>query len=194
MGEDQTPRIGTGGGGGVLLKGFGAVSFAGGLACIVAAIVNLVRFGDRAGAIGGTAIGLFFVLSGRYLWRVPGRPVVELTDDGVIFHADVDPGYMLFTRMRRTVVYRWEDIEAIDVRPTRVGMTIWLRLDGDPSAAFEWSQSRLLRPRPRRASSRISSVSRPGLHGTGRRNGFRVCTERSRGRSSSSGSRCWSWS
>lgn len=122
--EEHTRQIGTGGAGGVLLKGFGAVGFLGGLALLVTAIVWVVRFNDRAGGIGMTGMGLFFVLTGRYLWRVPGRPVVELTDEGIIFHADVDPFMMLFTRMRRTVTYRWEHIEAIDVQPTPVGMTM----------------------------------------------------------------------
>jgi hypothetical protein len=130
--EEHTRRIGTGGAGGVLLKGFGAVGFVGGLALIVAGIVNIVHLHDRAGGTFGCVLGLFFVLTGRYLWRVPGRPVVELTDEGIIFHAHVDPFMMLFTRMRRTVTYRWEHIEAIDVLPTRVGMTMWVYLDVGP--------------------------------------------------------------
>jgi hypothetical protein len=131
--EEHTRQIGIGGAGGVLLKVIGAVGFVGGLALIVAGIVNIVHLHDRAGGTAGIVMGFVFVLMGKYLWRVPGRPVVELTDDGIIFHADLDPFMMLFTRMRRTVTYRWEHIEAIDVRPTRfAGMTIWVYLDVGP--------------------------------------------------------------
>ena len=130
--EEHTRQIGTGGAGGALLKGFGAVGFVGGLALIVAGIVNIVHLHDRSGGTAGIVMGFVFVLMGRYLWRVRGRPVVELTDDGIIFHADVDPFMRLFTRTRRTVTYRWEHIEAIDVHPRRFGVTIWVYLDGGP--------------------------------------------------------------
>jgi hypothetical protein len=129
--EEHARQLGAGGAGGALLKGFGALGFLSGLALIVAGIVNIVHLHDRAGGTAGIVMGLLFVLGGRYLWRVPGRPVVELTDDGIIFHADVDPFMMIFTR-KRTVTYRWEHIESINVRPTRVGLTVWIDLDAGP--------------------------------------------------------------
>ena len=157
--HDRTRRTHTadrsGGSGGALLKGFGAVGFVGGLALIVAGIVNFVHLHDRAGGTACIVMGFVFVLMGRYLWRVRGRPVVELTDDGIIFHADVDPFMRLFTRMGRTVTYRWEHIEAIDVRPRRFGVTIWVYLDAGPERGQRVvPRSRILRPTPRRVWSR----------------------------------------
>lgn len=76
-------------------------------------------------------MGILFVLAGRYLWRAPARPTVELTADGIVFHADVDPLMRLLTG-KRTVRFRWEDIEAINVQPTRVGATISIYMDAGP--------------------------------------------------------------
>ena len=127
---DNEPRrrhLGTG----AAIKVFGAVGVLGGLALIVAGIVNIVHLHVRAGGITAIVMGLLFVLGGRYLWRVPGRPTIELTADGIVFHADVDPIMRLLTG-KRTVTFRWMDIEAINVWPTRVGVTIRISMDAGP--------------------------------------------------------------
>jgi hypothetical protein len=57
--------------GGFVVRFFGAVCFLGGLALIVAGIVNIVHLHDRAGGMFGIVLGLLFVVVGRYVWRLP---------------------------------------------------------------------------------------------------------------------------
>jgi hypothetical protein len=133
--EEHTRQVGTKGAEGVLgralAKGFAALTFLGGLALIVAGIVNILHLHDRAGGTFLCLFGLAFVLIGRYVWRVanqPFLPVIELTDDSIIFRADIEPFMKVFTR-QRTVTYRWLHIGAMTVQPTTDGMTIWVYLD-----------------------------------------------------------------
>jgi hypothetical protein len=49
--------------GGFVVRFFGAVGFLGGLALIVAGIVNIVHLHDRAGGTFGIVLGLLFVLA-----------------------------------------------------------------------------------------------------------------------------------
>jgi hypothetical protein len=76
-------------------------------------------------------MGLLFVLAGRYLWRLRGRPTIELSAEGIVLHADVDPIIWLLTG-KRIVTFRWRDIEAIDVQWTRIGVTMRLNMDAGP--------------------------------------------------------------
>ena len=54
--------------GGLVMRGFGAVAFLGGLALVVAGIVNIVHLHDRAGGTFGIVLGYLFMLVGSYLW------------------------------------------------------------------------------------------------------------------------------
>ena len=76
-------------------------------------------------------LGSLFLLGGWYVWRLHGRPTVESTPEGILFHADVDP-VMRTIAGARTVLFRWEDIEIVDVQPTTTGWTIFLYLDSGP--------------------------------------------------------------
>ncbi len=53
--------------GGLVMRGFGAVAFLGGLALVVAGIINFVHFHDRAGGTTGIVLGYLFMLAGSYL-------------------------------------------------------------------------------------------------------------------------------
>jgi hypothetical protein len=70
--REENPRKGTNSPvmfvGGLVMRGFGAVSFFGGLVLVVAGIVNFVHFHDRAGGTTGIVLGYFFMLAGSYLW------------------------------------------------------------------------------------------------------------------------------
>lgn len=55
--------------GGLVMRFFGAVAFLGGLALIVAGIVNIVHLYDRAGGTTGIVLGSLFMLGGSYLWH-----------------------------------------------------------------------------------------------------------------------------
>jgi hypothetical protein len=50
--------------GGLVMRGFGAVAFLGGVALVVAGIVNFVHFHDRAGGTTGIVVGYLFMLAG----------------------------------------------------------------------------------------------------------------------------------
>jgi hypothetical protein len=73
--REENPRKGTNSPvmfvGGLVMRGFGAVSFFGGLVLVVAGIVNFVHFHDRAGGTTGIVLGYFFMLAGSYLWTRP---------------------------------------------------------------------------------------------------------------------------
>ena len=68
----ETPRNGTDSPvmfvGGLVMRGFGAVAFLGGLALVVAGIVNFVHFHDLAGGTVGIVLGYLFMLAGSSLW------------------------------------------------------------------------------------------------------------------------------
>jgi hypothetical protein len=55
----------------LLVRFFGAVGFLGGLALIVAGILNIVHLHDRAGGTTGIVLGILFMLGGGYLWTLP---------------------------------------------------------------------------------------------------------------------------
>jgi hypothetical protein len=61
--HEENPRNGTDSPvmlvGGLVMRLFGAVAFLGGLALVVAGIVNFVHFHDRAGGTTGIVLGLF---------------------------------------------------------------------------------------------------------------------------------------
>jgi hypothetical protein len=69
--REENPRNGTDSPvmfvGGLVMRGFGAVAFLGGLALVVAGIVHFVHFHDRAGGTTGIVLGYFFMLAGSYL-------------------------------------------------------------------------------------------------------------------------------
>ena len=50
--------------GGLVMRGFGAVAFLGGVALVVAGIVNFVHFHDRAGGTTSIVVGYLFMLAG----------------------------------------------------------------------------------------------------------------------------------
>jgi len=56
--------------GGLVVRFFGAVGFLGGLALIVAGIVNIVHLHDRAGGTALIVLGSLFMVAGSYLWHV----------------------------------------------------------------------------------------------------------------------------
>jgi hypothetical protein len=70
--HEENPRNGTDSPvmfvGGLVMRGFGAVAFLGGLALVVAGIVNFIHFHDRAGLPTSIVLGYFFMLAGSYLW------------------------------------------------------------------------------------------------------------------------------
>jgi hypothetical protein len=69
--REENPRNGTDSPvmfvGGLVMRGFGAVASLGGLALVVAGIVNFVHFHDRAGGTTGIVLGYLFILAGSYL-------------------------------------------------------------------------------------------------------------------------------
>lgn len=103
-------------------------SFLTGAVIAIAGVVNVIHLGDTAGGMFGVFLGSVFLFGGRYIWRLHGRPTVESTPEGIVFHADVDPVMRLLTGSR-TVTFRWQDIEMIDLQRTRRGWTIFLYLD-----------------------------------------------------------------
>jgi len=115
----------------LLLTGIAIASLLTGATIAIAGIVNIVHLGDTAGGVFGVFLGSLFLLGARYVWRLHGRPTIESTVEGIIFHADVDPVMRMLTGSR-TVTFRWEDIEIIEFRPTASGWTIFLDLDGGP--------------------------------------------------------------
>ena len=102
-----------------------------GVGLLIGAVVNLVHLGDAAGATTGTVMGILFLLAARYAWSLRRRPTIELNEEGLVFHADVDPVMRLLTGSR-TVTFRWVDIEAVEARRTRRGMSIFVDLDEGP--------------------------------------------------------------
>jgi uncharacterized membrane protein HdeD (DUF308 family) len=65
-----------------VVRFFGAVAFLGGLALIVAGIVNIVHLHDRAGGTFGIVLGSLFMLGGMYLWHLPLAKQESQTSDG----------------------------------------------------------------------------------------------------------------
>jgi hypothetical protein len=69
--HEENPRNGTDSPvmlvGGLVMRLFGAVAFLGGLALVVAGIVNFVHFHDCAGGTTGIVLGYLFMLAGSYL-------------------------------------------------------------------------------------------------------------------------------
>jgi hypothetical protein len=114
-----------------LLTGIAYASFLTGAVIAIAGVVNIFHLHDTAGGTFGVFLGSVFLLAGRYIWRLHGRPTVESTSEGIVFHADVDPIMRLLTG-KRTVTFRWENIEILDFQRTPSGWTIWLILDGGP--------------------------------------------------------------
>jgi hypothetical protein len=78
--HEENPRNGTDSPemfvGGLVFRGFGAVAFLGGLALVVAGIVNFVHFHDLAGLPASILVGYFFMLAGHYFWTatLTGEP------------------------------------------------------------------------------------------------------------------------
>jgi hypothetical protein len=68
--HEENPRNGTDSPvmfvGGLFMRFLGAVAFLGGLALVVAGIVNFVHFHDRAGGTTGIVLGYLFMLAGGY--------------------------------------------------------------------------------------------------------------------------------
>jgi hypothetical protein len=102
-----------------------------GLGLLIAAVVTVVHLHDWAGAMTATVFGILFLVTARYVWSLRHRPTIEMNDEGIVFHADVDPVMRLLTG-KRTVTFRWENIEAVEARRTRTGVTLFLDLDGGP--------------------------------------------------------------
>jgi hypothetical protein len=102
-----------------------------GVGLLIAAVVTVVHLHDPAGATTATVFGILFLLTARYVWSLRHRPTIELNDEGIVFHADVDPVMRLLTG-KPTVTFRWEDIEAIEANRHRHGITLMLDLDGGP--------------------------------------------------------------
>ena len=69
--REENPRNGTDSPvmfvGGLVMRGFGAVAFLGGVALVVAGIVNFVHFHDRAGGTTSVVLGYLFMLAGGRL-------------------------------------------------------------------------------------------------------------------------------
>lgn len=69
--REENPRNGTDSPvmfvGGLVMRGFGAVAFLGGVALVVAGIVNFVHFHDRAGGTTSVVLGYLFMLAGSRL-------------------------------------------------------------------------------------------------------------------------------
>ena len=70
--HEETPRKGRDSPvmfvGGFVFRGFGAVAFLGGLALVVAGIVNFIHFHDLLGLPASILVGYFFMLAGSYMW------------------------------------------------------------------------------------------------------------------------------
>lgn len=69
--HEENPRNGTDSPvmfvGGLVMRGFGVVAFLGGVALVVAGIVNFVHFHDRAGGMTSVVLGYLFMLAGSRL-------------------------------------------------------------------------------------------------------------------------------
>ena len=114
-----------------LLAGLTAACLALGIALLIAAVVTVVHLHDGAGATTATVFGITFLITARYVWSLRHRPTIEIRDEGIVFHADVDPFMRLLTG-KRTVTFEWENIAAVEARRTRSGVTLFLDLDGGP--------------------------------------------------------------
>ena len=143
-----------------LLAGLAAACLVLGLALLIAAVVTVVHLHDRAGATTATAFGIVFLVTARYVWSLRHRPTIEIRDEGIVFHADVDPFMRLLTG-KRTVTFEWEHMEAVEARRTRSGVTLFLDLDGGPEQgrrmipiAFPADPASLLEELRRRAEGR----------------------------------------
>jgi hypothetical protein len=137
-----------------------AACLAWGVGLLIAAVVTVVHLHDWAGATTATVFGVLFLLGARYVWSLRHRPTIQLNDEGIVFHADVDPVMRLLTG-KRTVTFRWEDIEAVEAQRHRNGVTLFLDLDGGPEQgrrlipiAFPGGEASLLDEMRRRADGK----------------------------------------
>ena len=55
----------------LFVKSFAAFTYLGGLALIIAGIVNIVHLHDRAGGTTGIVLGSLFMLAGMWVWQRP---------------------------------------------------------------------------------------------------------------------------